>query len=128
MNPKKYRANKWKIPEDWEVKKLEEVASIQTGIQKGAKKNGETIRLPYLRVANVQEDSLNLVEIKEIDVPIEKVERYLLKRGDVLMTEGGDFDKLGRGTIWNNEIKRCVHQNHIFVVRPDPRRLTETVH
>jgi restriction endonuclease S subunit len=33
------------------------------------------------------------------------------------MTEGGDLDKLGRGTIWNGEITDCLHQNHIFAIR-----------
>jgi type I restriction enzyme S subunit len=46
-----------------------------------------------------------------------------LKRGDVLMTEGGDLDKLGRGTVWDDEIENCLHQNHVFAVRPDPSKL-----
>ncbi|MGD9726938.1 MAG: restriction endonuclease subunit S [Nitrospiraceae bacterium] len=37
----------------------------------------------------------------------------------VVLTEGGDFDKLGRGFIWNGEIEECAHQNHIFAVRVD---------
>lgn len=37
--------------------------------------------------------------------------------GDLLLTEGGDPDKLGRGTVWNGEISECIHQNHIFRVR-----------
>ncbi|MDX2286075.1 MAG: restriction endonuclease subunit S [Bacteroidia bacterium] len=111
------------IPEEWEVKRLDQVAEIQTGIQKGAKKTGKTIQLPYLRVANVQDGYLDLREIKTIDVPAEKAERYSLQVGDVLMTEGGDFDKLGRGTIWKGEIPKCVHQNHIFAVRPDPNQV-----
>jgi type I restriction enzyme S subunit len=39
------------------------------------------------------------------------------------MTEGGDLDKLGRGTVWNGEIENCLHQNHVFAVRPDRCRL-----
>jgi type I restriction enzyme S subunit len=39
------------------------------------------------------------------------------------MTEGGDLDKLGRGTVWNGEIDHCLHQNHVFAVRPDPNKL-----
>jgi type I restriction enzyme S subunit len=39
------------------------------------------------------------------------------------MTEGGDLDKLGRGTVWNGEIENCLHQNHVFAVRPDPGKL-----
>ena len=42
------------------------------------------------------------------------------------MTEGGDIDKLGRGTLWDGQIPNCLHQNHIFRVRAnrlmlDPR-------
>ena len=39
------------------------------------------------------------------------------------MTEGGDLDKLGRGTTWNGEIGNCLHQNHVFAVRPDQDKL-----
>ena len=35
------------------------------------------------------------------------------------MTEGGDLDKLGRGTMWRGEIENCLHQNHIFRIRAD---------
>ena len=58
-------------------------------------------------------------EIKKIEVSEKMVDRYLLQKGDVLFTEGGDFDKLGRGSVWNAEIEVCLHQNHVFVVRPD---------
>jgi type I restriction enzyme S subunit len=40
------------------------------------------------------------------------------------MTEGGDIDKLGRGAIWQGQIPGCLHQNHIFRIRPN-RRLLE---
>lgn len=38
--------------------------------------------------------------------------------GDILMTEGGDFDKLGRGDVWQGQVATCLHQNHVFAVRP----------
>lgn len=60
---------------------------------------------------------MDLTDIKEIEVPASQVERFCLRNGDVLLTEGGDFDKLGRGSIWNGEIPDCVHQNHVFAVR-----------
>lgn len=43
--------------------------------------------------------------------------KYRLHAGDVLMTEGGDRDKLGRGCVWHGEIEPCLHQNHIFAVQ-----------
>lgn len=104
--------------DSWETKPLDEIAFLQTGLMKGKRYEGETLFLPYLRVANVQDGFLDLREIKKIEVSASSVARYSLKKGDVLFTEGGDFDKLGRGTVWEEEIPNCLHQNHIFVVRP----------
>ena len=38
--------------------------------------------------------------------------------GDVLFNEGGDRDKLGRGWVWSGEVPECIHQNHVFRMRP----------
>lgn len=103
--------------DSWKIKSLMEVASLQTGLMKGKHYEGETTFLSYLRVANVQDVFLDLAEIKTIEVSVQNVERYLLRKGDVLFTEG-DYDKLGRRTVWEGEISNCLHQNHIFVVRP----------
>lgn len=64
-----------------------------------------------------------MAEVKTIRISKDNVERYLLRDGDVLLTEGGDYDKLARGCVWRNEISNCLHQNHIFAVRPDQARL-----
>jgi len=112
-----------KTRRQWRVIPLEKVATIQTGLSKSENRKGRSIRMPYLRVANVQDGHFDLSEMKDIDVPEEAVERFRVRPGDVLLTEGGDFDKLGRGAVWMGQIKNCVHQNHIFVVRPHPRKL-----
>ena len=113
------------VPESWEVVPLTECAVVQTGIAKGRKvKPDEAIELPYLRVANVQDGYLDLSEIKTITIRKSEQQRFSLQDGDVVLTEGGDFDKLGRGFIWHGQIDHCVHQNHVFVVRPDTRRIS----
>lgn len=97
---------------------LGQLADVLSGITLGKKHEGpDTVERPYLRVANVQDGFLNLSEITYIRIPQSQIERYLLREGDVLMNEGGDFDKLGRGTVWQNEIPGCLHQNHVFRVR-----------
>lgn len=108
---------------EWKKVTLGDVATIQTGVAKNEGYSGETIEIPYLRVANVQDGFLDLSEIKKIKIPVEKKNRFLLQKGDVIMTEGGDFDKLGRGTIWDGQITPCAHQNHLFVVRTDCTKL-----
>jgi len=108
-----------KIPSDWDVVPLKYVADVRTGIAKGRNRGSEKTRsVPYLRVANVQDGYLDLSEVKELELTEDEIRRYSLKEGDVLMNEGGDYDKLGRGTVWHGEIEPCVHQNHVFCVRP----------
>jgi len=108
----------------WKAVKLHEVAEIVSGVTKGRKLSGkEVISVPYLRVANVQDGYLELNEIKLIEVLPLDVEKFVLKEGDVLLTEGGDPDKLGRGSVWRDEIPNCIHQNHIFRVRVNKKHL-----
>jgi type I restriction enzyme S subunit len=66
---------------------------------------------------------LNLSVVKTLRLPDDEAKRSLLKIGDVLMTEGGDPDKLGRGCVWEGQISPCLHQNHVFAVRPDANKL-----
>ncbi len=105
---------------DWPVVALGDVAEIRSGVTLGRILNGPTVRLPYLRVANVQDGYLDLQIVKEIDILESEADKWLLQPGDILLTEGGDWDKLGRGAVWRGEIPRCIHQNHIFRVRTKP--------
>ncbi len=108
----------YELPSGWEWVRFEDVVEIASGITKGRKLNGrKVISIPYLRVANVQRGFLNLDEIKEIEIPIEEANKYNLTSGDLLITEGGDWDKVGRTCIWKDEITLCGHQNHIFRAR-----------
>lgn len=107
------------LPEGWAWTSLLAVSEVKGGITKGQKRRaGEVVRpVPYLRVANVQRGFLELGEIKHIEATGAEIEELKLLPGDILFTEGGDRDKLGRGWVWNGEIPECIHQNHIFRAR-----------
>ncbi len=111
------------VPEHWRLARLKDVAQVQTGLTLGNRDYGgvQTESRPYLSVANVQVGRLDLTHVKHIDIPLNEAARVTLRDGDVLMTEGGDIDKLGRGCVWHDEIPGCLHQNHIFAVRCRPR-------
>lgn len=113
-----------RIPVDWAFLRLKDVAQLQTGLSlSSGRKLENPVERPYLRVANVQDGHLDLSDVKTTRIEEGNIERYLLKEGDVLFTEGGDFDKLGRGTVWEGQIDGCLHQNHIFAVRPDEGKI-----
>jgi len=111
-------------PMGWSVQPLGEIADVASGVTKG-RRLGEaaTVEVPYLRVANVQDGHLNLTEVKQIPLRHSEMDRFRLLPGDLLMTEGGDPDKLGRGALWAGELPYCAHQNHVFRVRADGRNV-----
>ncbi|MBF8186266.1 restriction endonuclease subunit S [Nonomuraea sp. K274] len=98
--------------------RLDSLADISGGIALGGiSPSGSSVELPYLRVANVQDGYISTRNVKKIFIPMRLVERFRLMPGDVLLTEGGDIDKLGRGAVWDGRIDPCLHQNHVFRVR-----------
>lgn len=104
--------------------RLEEIADIVSGITKGRKtKCGELREVPYMAVSNVKDGYIDWTTVKTILATEDEIIQYKLLPDDVLMTEGGDPDKLGRGAIISLPPKDCIHQNHIFRVRLDETRI-----
>lgn len=117
-----------KVPKNWTVERLKFLGEVRSGVAKG-KDLGErdTVTLPYLRVANVQDGYVDLTEVYDIEVAASEAQRYFLHKNDVLMNEGGDNDKLGRGAVWQGQIDPCIHQNHVFAVRLEDPGLADWV-
>lgn len=87
---------------------------ITGGLTKNSRRNELPLQMPYLRVANVYYNQLDLSEIKEIGVTEQEIDRFLLEKNDLLFVEGnGSKSQIGRVAIWNGQIPKCLHQNHI---------------
>ena len=106
------------LPPSWGRVRFEDVALVAGGVTLGRKLGArKTVSLPYLRVANVKRGEIDLCVIKEVSIVEDEIERYALRENDLLMTEGGDWDKVGRAAIWKAQIPVCLHQNHVFRAR-----------
>ena len=106
---------------------LGELADVVSGITKGRKVKTDILReVPYLAVSNVQDRFLKMDAVKTIDATEDEIGRFRLCRDDILLTEGGDPDKLGRGTLWKEQLPECIHQNHVFRVRVRDDRVRPT--
>ena len=114
------------LPEGWVWTSLDMLGDLVSGVTKGNKRKAEIVtrEVAYLRVANVQRGYLDLEVIKSIEATEDEIRKFTLESGDILFNEGGDRDKLGRGWVWNGEVENCIHQNHVFRMRP---YLTELV-
>lgn len=117
--PMKDSGNQWiaALPAHWAVTAMKHLTELQTGVTLGKTYSEDAEEYPYLRVANVQVGYVDLSTLKTVQVTKEVANRSMLRPGDVLMTEGGDRDKLGRGCIWDAQVQPCLHQNHVFAVR-----------
>jgi len=105
---------------EWRELQLETMADIVSGITKGRKIAGKQLtKVPYMAVSNVKDGYIDWTTVKTIEATDQEINQYRLLPDDVLMTEGGDPDKLGRGAIIRTPLENCIHQNHIFRVRLD---------
>ena len=108
------------LPCGWVWASLDMLGDIASGVAKGTKRDERIAvrEVSYLRVANVQRGYLDLSEVKAILANERDIAELTLHNGDVLFNEGGDRDKLGRGWVWRNQVETCIHQNHVFRMRP----------
>ena len=102
----------------WTESQLCMLADVVSGITKGRKiRDAELFEVPYMAVSNVKDGYIDWTTVKTILASKQEIEQYRLMPHDVLMTEGGDPDKLGRGAVIVNPLENSIHQNHIFRVR-----------
>ena len=98
-------------------KTLADIATIVSGLTKGRKTKSSTLSdVPYLRVANAQDGYFDFSEVKTIQATPDEIEKYNIIKGDLLITEGGDCDKLGRGAVWEFEENKYIYIRIIFFV------------
>jgi restriction endonuclease S subunit len=103
-------------------------AEIAYGLTVNAERRDLEDESPYLRVANVQRNALDLTEVKFIGATADDVSSSLLHEHDVLVVEGhADPTEIGRAALWRSEIEGCLHQNHILRIRCGDAWLAEFV-
>ncbi len=107
------------LPEGWCWATLGHVCEVQGGIQKQPSRRPERNKFPFLRVANVYRDRLELADVHEIELFPGEIDTYRLRRGDLLIVEGnGSAGEIGRMAVWDGSIANAVHQNHLIRARP----------
>lgn len=103
-----------------------DLAEVSGGIQKQPKRRPRENRFPFLRVANVGRGRLDLADVHEIELFEGEIDRFRLRKGDLLVVEGnGSVNQIGRAALWGGQIEDCVHQNHLIRVRPREDLLPE---
>ena len=100
------------LPDNWNWCSLLNVAKIELGKTLDSVKNTGTNH-PYLRSVNVRWNEVDLADLKEMRFEPEEIDRYTVRRNDLLICEGGD---VGRSCVWTDE-KEILYQNALHRVR-----------
>ena len=75
---------------------------------------------PYLRVANVYEDRLDLSDVKQMNFTPNEYETFHLRDGDILLNEGQSIELVGRPAMYRGEVPGACFQNTLVRFRPEP--------
>lgn len=102
------------LPTSWRWVRLGDIFHIQQGASMSPKRRKGVNPKPFLRTKNVRWGYVEMSDVDEMDFTDEEISKLVLKRGDLLVCEGGD---VGRTAIWQEELPLCLYQNHIHRLR-----------
>ena len=100
------------LPDEWEWCRLSTISEFDLGKTLDRQKNTGNYR-KYLRSVNVLWGNIDLSDVKEMRFEDTELERYSIKKGDLLICEGGD---VGRCAVWNKDFV-FYYQNALHRVR-----------
>ncbi|TVR84193.1 MAG: hypothetical protein EA412_00515 [Chitinophagaceae bacterium] len=96
------------IPEHWEVRKLKYLANAVLGKMLCNEDKGGYFKRPYLKSKNIQWLNVDFSDVEEMWFSSSELETYRLKKGDLILSEGGE---VGKTCMWNNQLEECYIQN-----------------
>ena len=105
------------IPESWKWVRVGEIFAHNTGkaMNSSAKKvNKAGAKRKFITTSNLYWNSFDFSSVKEMFFSDDELERCTVRKGDLLMCEGGAY--YGRTAIWNYDYDICF-QNHIHRLR-----------
>ena len=104
-----------RVPGHWNVSTLRHRYEQCLGKMLDASRVTGSYLVPYLRNVDVQWDCINVAELPEMDIPPAEVARFTVRKGDLLVCEGGE---MGRAAIWSGEDGVIGYQKALHRLRP----------
>lgn len=106
------------LPQSWKMLTVEEAGHVDLGRQRSPQYHTGPNMRPYLRVANVHEDRIDVSDVKEMHFPPEQLPRYELQPGDILLNEGQSPEFVGRPAMYRGELPGACFTNSLIRFRP----------
>ncbi|MGW7693476.1 restriction endonuclease subunit S [Streptomyces asiaticus] len=116
--PRKESGLSWlgTVPASWRVAAVSHHFEVELGKMLNEERAKGKHLHPYLRVANVQWDHVDVEELAHMNFPPRERRRYRLRAGDVLVCEGGSWP--GRAAVWDGRVPEMYYQKALHRIRP----------
>lgn len=108
------------LPEGWCWSRIEVVGRVQLGRQRAPANHAGAHMRPYLRVANVFEDRIDLSDVMSMNFSPAEFETYRLKHGDILLNEGQSPHLIGRPAMYRGELPGACFTNSLIRFQAGP--------
>ncbi len=105
------------LPKGWGWTRVGLAGVVQLGRQRSPENHHGPKMRPYLRVANVHENRIDLSDVMEMNFSDEEFERFALAPGDVLLNEGQSYELVGRPALYRGEVPGACFQNTLLRFR-----------
>lgn len=110
-------------PKGWAVVMIGEAGEVKLGRQRAPKYQSGKFTRPYVRVANVFENMIDVSDLLSMDFDERDYANYRLSYGDILLNEGQSIELVGRPAMWRDEVEDCCFQNTLVRFRCDPAKI-----
>jgi type I restriction enzyme S subunit len=122
------RGTRDQYPSNWRVGTVDDAGEVQLGQKRDPSVHHGVNMRPYLRVANVFDDEIDLSDVLSMHFAERDLPKYLLRDGDILLNEGQSADLLGRSAIWRGQVENMCFQMTLLRFRARAGVLPEFAH
>ena len=113
------------LPTDWTRVPISQAGTVRLGKQLTSHRRPGSRLRNYLRVANVQENRINIADVKQMYLTDLEYNTLRLNSGDILLNDGQSPELVGRPALYRDELPGACFQNHLIRFRPAPGILPE---
>lgn len=107
------------LPEGWVWARVGQTGEVQLGRQRAPQFHTGSNMVPYLRVANVFENRIDISDVMEMHFSEEEEKTFRLHANDILLNEGQSLELIGRPAIYRDELPRACFTNTLVRYRAE---------
>ena len=105
------------LPGSWALCRIGDAGEVTLGRQRAPQHHSGKHMRPYLRVANVFDDRIDISDVMQMNFTPTEFERFCLRKGDILLNEGQSKELVGRAAMFRGEIEGACFTNTLVRFR-----------